>query len=184
MAEGFTELRDVARKLTAARRSASSLRVATMRLAKVVGVAVRATEAGGGGSPVAIRERERERRVILDVDCALEGFQTNVLHLKTYKQKLVVFPRRAGKFKAGDSATEELANATVNVVITEWVADHTLQGPLLAIQQEKPVTELVKVTADMKKINAYDKLRIERVNVRHVGARAKRAAEAEKEEKK
>ncbi|XP_004309083.1 PREDICTED: 60S ribosomal protein L13-2-like [Fragaria vesca subsp. vesca] len=73
---------------------------------------------------------------------------------------------------AGDSAAEELANAT------------QLQGPLLAIQQEKPVTELVKVTADMKKVNAYDKLRIERVNVRHVGARAKRAAEAEKEEKK
>ncbi|KAL6132311.1 hypothetical protein ACLB2K_070682 [Fragaria x ananassa] len=103
---------------------------------------------------------------------SLEGFQTNVLRLKTYKQKLVVFPRRAGKFKAGDSAAEELANAT------------QLQGPLLAIQQEKPVTELVKVTADMKKVNAYDKLRIERVNVRHVGARAKRAAEAEKEEKK
>lgn len=30
---------------------------------------------------------------------SLEGFQTNVLRLKTYKQKLVVFPRRAGKFK-------------------------------------------------------------------------------------
>ncbi|XP_050387328.1 uncharacterized protein LOC126803586 [Argentina anserina] len=76
------------------------------------------------------------------------GFQTNVLHLKTYKQKLVVFPRRAGKFKAVVSTAEELANAT------------QLQGPLLAIQQEKPVTELVKVTADMKKVNAYDKLHI------------------------
>lgn len=30
---------------------------------------------------------------------SLEGFQVNVLRLKTYKQKLVVFPRRAGKFK-------------------------------------------------------------------------------------
>ncbi|KAK9914643.1 hypothetical protein M0R45_038411 [Rubus argutus] len=103
---------------------------------------------------------------------SLEGFQVNVLRLKTYKQKLVVFPRRAGKFKAGDSAAEELANAT------------QLQGPLFSIQQEKPSAELVKVTGDLTSFNAYDKLRVERVNVRHVGARAKKAAEAEKEEKK
>ena len=72
----------------------------------------------------------------------------------------------------GDSAAEELANAT------------QVQGPLLPMQREKPTAELVKLTADLTAVKAYDKLRVECVNVRHVGARAKKAAEAEKEEKK
>ncbi|XP_008234598.1 PREDICTED: 60S ribosomal protein L13-3-like [Prunus mume] len=103
---------------------------------------------------------------------SLEGLQANVQRLKTYKAKLVVFPRRAGKFKAGDSAPEELANAT------------QLQGSYLPIAREKPSVELVKVTEDLKSFKAYDKLRVERMNQRHVGARLKKAAEAEKEEKK
>lgn len=42
----------------------------------------------------------------------------------------------------------------------------------------------MKVTDDLKSFKAYDKLRVERMNQRHVGARLKKAAEAEKEEKK
>ncbi|KAH6756316.1 breast basic conserved 1 [Perilla frutescens var. hirtella] len=103
---------------------------------------------------------------------SLEGFQTNVQRLKTFKAKLVVFPRRARKVKAGDSTPEELATAT------------QVTGPYLPIVREKPTVELVKVTQDMKSFKAYDKLRLERTNARHVGVRAKRAAEAEKEEKK
>ncbi|KAM7527671.1 hypothetical protein LguiB_031081 [Lonicera macranthoides] len=38
----------------------------------------------------------------------LEGLQTNVQRLKTYKAKLVVFPRHARDFKAGESTPEEL----------------------------------------------------------------------------
>lgn len=74
--------------------------------------------------------------------------------------------------QAGDSAPEELANAT------------QLQGSYLPITREKPSVELVKVTDDLKSFKAYDKLRVERMNQRHVGARLKKAAEAEKEEKK
>ncbi|KAL0403301.1 UNVERIFIED_CONTAM: 60S ribosomal protein L13-1 [Sesamum radiatum] len=103
---------------------------------------------------------------------SLEGLQTNVQRLKTYKAKLVVFPRRVRKFKAGDSTPEELATAT------------QVSGSYLPIVREKPTVELVKVTQDMKSFKAYDKLRLERTNKRHVGVRAKRAAEAEKEEKK
>jgi len=103
---------------------------------------------------------------------SLEGLQTNVQRLKTYKAKLVVFPRRARKFKAGDSAPEELATAT------------QVQGPYMPIGVEKPSVELVKVTDEMKSFKAYAKLRVERTNARHVGVRMKKAAEAEKEEKK
>ena len=54
----------------------------------------------------------------------------------------------------------------------------------MSIGLEKPSVELVKITEDLKSFKAYDKIRIERTNARHVGARLKRAAEAEKEEKK
>ncbi|XP_059286793.1 large ribosomal subunit protein eL13y [Lycium ferocissimum] len=113
---------------------------------------------------IAVDHRRRNR--------SLEGLQTNVQRLKTYKAKLVIFPRHSKKVKAGDSSAEELANAT------------QVQGPYLPIVREQPAVELVKVTDEMKSFNAYGKLRIERTNARHVGVRLKRAAEAQKEEKK
>ncbi|CAA7411114.1 unnamed protein product [Spirodela intermedia] len=103
---------------------------------------------------------------------SLEGLQANVQRLKTFKAKLVIFPRRAGKFKAGDSAPEELA--TVSQV----------HGEFLPVEGGKPSVELVKVTDEMKAFKAYAKIRVERMNQRQVGARLKKAAEAEKEEKK
>jgi len=54
----------------------------------------------------------------------------------------------------------------------------------LPIVREKPAVELVKITDEMKAFKAYYKLRLERTNKRHLGARLKRAAEAEKEDKK
>ncbi|CAD5173804.1 60S ribosomal protein L13-1 [Musa acuminata AAA Group] len=103
---------------------------------------------------------------------SLEGLQANVQRLKTYKAKLVIFPRRVCKFKAGDSAPEELTAAT------------QVTGQYMPIVHEKPSVELVKVTDEMKSFKAYAKLRVERMNERLVGARLKKAAEAEKEEKK
>ncbi|GKV08493.1 hypothetical protein SLEP1_g20114 [Rubroshorea leprosula] len=103
---------------------------------------------------------------------SLEGLQANVQRLKTYKAKLVVFPRRSRKFKAGDSAPEELASAT------------QVQGQYMPLVRQKPSVELVKVTEEMKSFKAYGKLRVERMNKRQIGARMKKAAEAEKEEKK
>ncbi|XP_074273759.1 large ribosomal subunit protein eL13z [Silene latifolia] len=113
---------------------------------------------------IAVDHRRRNR--------SLEGLQTNVQRLKTYKAKLVVFPRNAKKIKAGDSTPEELATAT------------QVHGELLPIVREQPSIELVKVTNELKSFNAYAKLRLERTNKRHQGARLKRAAEAEKEDKK
>nr|ABR18061.1 unknown [Picea sitchensis] len=113
---------------------------------------------------IAVDHRRRNR--------SLEGLQTNVQRLKTYKAKLVVFPRSAGKLKAGDSSQEELATAT------------QVQGTYMPISQEKPSVDIIKVTDEMKNFKAYAKLRVERMNKRLVGARMKKAAEAEKDEKK
>lgn len=74
--------------------------------------------------------------------------------------------------QAGDSSAEELASAT------------QVQGPYMPVVREQPGIELLKVTDEMKSFDAYNKLRIERTNARHIGVRLKRAAEAEKEEKK
>jgi len=113
---------------------------------------------------IAVDHRRRNR--------SLESLQANVQRLKTYKAKLVVFPRTARKLKAGDSSPEELATAT------------QVQGKYMTITQEKPSLELVKVTDEMKNFKAYAKLRVERMNKRLVGVRLKKAAEAEKDEKK
>ncbi|KAG8086853.1 hypothetical protein GUJ93_ZPchr0010g7201 [Zizania palustris] len=104
---------------------------------------------------------------------SLEGLQANIQRLKTYKAKLVIFPRRARKVKAGDSTPEELATAT------------QVQGDYMPITRaDKRSVEIVKVTDEMKAFKAYGKLRVERMNQRQIGARQKRAAEAEKDEKK
>lgn len=74
--------------------------------------------------------------------------------------------------QAGDSSHEELANAM------------QIQGPAISIVREKPTVEFVAITDDMKSNKAYAKLRLERMNKRLMGVRNKRAAEAEKDEKK
>ncbi|GAB4814719.1 hypothetical protein N2152v2_001765 [Parachlorella kessleri] len=96
---------------------------------------------------------------------SLEGLQENVNRLKAYKANLVVFPRRAGKPKAGDASAEELK------------AVAQLSGPVLPVTRAAPALEKVAITAEMKAEKAYHTLRTERMNARLVGVRAKRAAE-------
>ncbi|CAN6707144.1 unnamed protein product [Malus baccata var. baccata] len=72
---------------------------------------------------------------------------------------------RIFKLHADDSPAEEIANAT------------QLQGPYLPIAREKPTVELVKVTDELKSFKAYDKLHVERMNTRHIGAKLKKVLE-------
>ncbi|KAJ7299605.1 hypothetical protein O6H91_04G045600 [Diphasiastrum complanatum] len=102
----------------------------------------------------------------------LESLQANVQRLNTYKAKLILFPRRSRKAKAGDSSPEELESAT------------QIQGSLLPIATKKPAVELVSVTEELRSAKGYGKLRLERMNARLVGVRKKKAAEGEKEDKK
>ena len=97
---------------------------------------------------------------------SLESLQENVKRLKEYKSKLVLFPKKAGKAKKGDSAPEELATATQTT------------GKVMPITKKAAAdVEMVKVTDEMKGFNAYAKLRVERANARLVGMRRKRAEE-------
>ncbi|XP_078182723.1 large ribosomal subunit protein eL13z-like [Carex rostrata] len=127
---------------------------------KAAGISKKAARTIG----IAVDHRRKNR--------SLEGLQANVQRLKTYNAKTVIYPRKNRKFKAGDSTPEELATAT------------QVTGEYMPIVPEKRTVELVKVTDEMKSFKAYGKLRVERMNQRQIGARIKKAAEAEKDEKK
>jgi large subunit ribosomal protein L13e len=64
--------------------------------------------------------------------------QENATRLKAYKANLAVFPRRAGKPKAGDASAEQLQTA------------QQLKGKLLPGSKAAAAVEKVAVTADMK----------------------------------
>jgi large subunit ribosomal protein L13e len=105
---------------------------------------------------------------------SLESLQDNVQRLKEYKSKLVLFPRKAGKAKKGDSTANECATAT-----------QFTGSDVMPLTKESPSLEMVTVTNDMKNFGAYAKLRVERANARMVGIRQKRAIEeANKEAEK
>nr|GEW00507.1 hypothetical protein [Tanacetum cinerariifolium] len=108
---------------------------------------------------------------------SLEGLQANVQRLRTFKANLVIFPRRARKTKLW----EMVLGCAFITVWRFWVLkDHfgtrnekelatttRVQGPVLPILREKPTTELVKVTEEMKSFNAFAKIHLEITNKRY-----------------
>ncbi|KAG2219837.1 hypothetical protein INT45_006280, partial [Circinella minor] len=99
-----------------------------------------------------------------------ESLELNVQRLKAYKAKLIVFPRKAGKPKAGDSEAAEVASAV------------QLRGGLLPIEQIAAAPEARAITAEEKSVNAFKKLRYARSEARTLGAREKRARDKAEEE--
>mmetsp|Transcript_42316 Transcript_42316/g.111399 ORF Transcript_42316/g.111399 Transcript_42316/m.111399 type:complete len:207 (+) Transcript_42316:57-677(+) len=110
--------------------------------------------------------RKEARTIGISVDhrrrnrCA-ESLQLNAQRLKEYKSKLIVFPRKRGKPKAGDADAAELDKAA------------QLTGPILpmpaAVADEEPVT----ITAEMKSVEAFHKIRMARADFRLFGVRQK-----------
>lgn len=103
-----------------------------------------------------------------------ESMDANVERLREYKSKLVLFPRRAGKPKAGDSDAATLDTAT------------QLTGKLQPIVVTKPELEIRAITEEDKAKRAYQLLREARADLKYFGVRSKRAGElaAKEEEKK
>jgi large subunit ribosomal protein L13e len=114
---------------------------------------------------IAVDARRRNR--------SLEGLQANAARLKAYRANLVVFPRDAKKPRKFEASKEEAAAAAAQ-----------LKGAaVMPITKAKAALEKVAVSGDMKAFNAYATLRLERMNARMVGIRAKRAKEAEAADK-
>jgi len=106
------------------------------------------------------------------VDCrrvnrSEEGFQTNVQRLKTYRSKLVVFPRKGPKkVKRGDSTKE--ACAAVKQVTDKQT---------LPISVPKTKIKARKITTAEKSFEAAKTVRKARTDAKLWGAREKRAAD-------
>ncbi len=102
----------------------------------------------------------------------VEGLKANVARLQEYKSKLIVFPRKAGKVKAGDASAEQVAAAT------------QFTGPLFPVLTPAP-TELTRKITSAPSLEAYATLRKARSDkrlkgVRDARAKAKATADAEK----
>lgn len=107
-----------------------------------------------------------------------EGLAANVARLKAYQERLILFPRRAGKPKKGDSPADLSKTETVRNV-----------GATLPIEPlAAGFTEISKSDVPAAHENgAYRTLRLARAEHRHQGKREKRArdkAEAEAAAKK
>jgi len=99
-----------------------------------------------------------------------ESLALNVQRLKTYKSKLIVFPRKTGKPKNGDSEAAEIKTVS------------QLRGPLFPIVQlGQDITER-QITEEEKSSNAYATLRKAQSDLRLVGVRAKRQKEKAEED--
>mmetsp|Transcript_1906 Transcript_1906/g.2849 ORF Transcript_1906/g.2849 Transcript_1906/m.2849 type:complete len:210 (-) Transcript_1906:277-906(-) len=88
-----------------------------------------------------------------------ESLDANVARLNEYKSKLVVFPKRRGTVKAGDSSKEETKAAT------------QLLGAVMPLS--KPADEIVMedVTAELKANSAFTQMRVARQETKIDGYR-------------
>jgi len=110
--------------------------------------------------------RKEARAIGISVDHrrrnrSAESLNMNVQRLKEYKSKLIVFPRKAGKAKAGDSSATELKNAT------------QLAGEILPFPAQSAGPEAMEITQEMKDVEAYHKVRVLRSDYRMFGLRQK-----------
>jgi len=110
---------------------------------------------------IAVDHRRRNR--------STESLQLNVQRLKEYKSKLIVFPRKRGKPKAGDADAAELDKAT------------QLTGDLVAMPTT-PAAEPMAITKEMKELDAHHKIRMARAEFHMFGIRQKNRLAKESKE--
>jgi len=104
-----------------------------------------------------------------------ESLKANVERLQEYTKRVVVFPRRSGKTKQGDSSAEDVKKAREGGPVAP------LKGSFLPIKNVVKIEE-VKAGSEKSEENAYRKLRIARSDARLLGAREKRKKAKEEEE--
>ena len=113
-------------------------------------------------------------------DTSEETLLVNVQRLENYKSKLILFPRKEGKFKKGeiaDSTADKLKSAEAEKQNT---SKHVINKPPRKLKEKAQ-----KISKDQKDLKVFRKLRQLRVNKFYKGTREKRAKEqAEAAEKK
>ena len=110
--------------------------------------------------------------------------------LKEYKARLIVFPRKAGKTKKGDSSAEEISNAVQlsgPIIPVPKVGDAVSFGALTEVIfchsiVRKLLTESQTVSQELKNFKAYITLRTARTDASLVGVRMKKAKGGDKKD--
>jgi large subunit ribosomal protein L13e len=97
---------------------------------------------------------------------SLESQQVNVQRLKEYRSRLILFPKKLSKPHKGDSTADECKLAS------------QLSGFIMPIKQAPKREKAQKITEDMKKFSPYKVMRRARADLRLMGYRKKKAAEA------
>jgi len=109
---------------------------------------------------------------------SVEGLQANVERLTAYKNKLILFPRKAKKPKSGDSSAEEIKDV-------QQVVSVAATFPIVNALGKRAVFASRKIDASEKEKSAFKELRHARSEHRNAGPRARRAQiKAEAAEKK
>jgi large subunit ribosomal protein L13e len=88
---------------------------------------------------------------------SVESLNANVARLNDYKSKLIVFPKRRGIIKAGDSSKEETAGAVVTAVA--------------GISKPESTLETRAITAEEKEYKAFTTMRLARKESKVAGYR-------------
>ncbi|KAJ7900275.1 60S ribosomal protein L13 [Mycena olivaceomarginata] len=97
-----------------------------------------------------------------------EARGVGIVRLLAYKSKLIVFPRKAGKPKKGDSTGDDLTAPTTRAAVP--------------LPDAYPAEAPRKITAEEREFKAFRTLRTARANARHEGTRKARQAKKDEEE--
>lgn len=89
-----------------------------------------------------------------------EGLTRNVDRLKEYKAKLIVFPKKRGVFKSGDSSKADTDAAT-----------QLSARVLLPLAKKADTIEMMAITKEMKENIAYTQMRVARKETKVAGFR-------------
>ena len=114
------------------------------------------------------------RRANLSID----SLNANVDRLKSYRARLILFPRKSGQFKKSDSSKEDVEAATKG----EGMAQKTHHiMPVMNQAKAEAISEVKKSDMPKGEEKAYRKLRDARSEARLVGVREKRRKAKEDE---
>lgn len=87
---------------------------------------------------------------------SVETFQANVERLKAYRARLVIFPRRRGKFKKGDASKEEIAQASqLKGAIMPVVNDKNAEGGMMDLAEVRDVSDTINILHIVKSLLLY-----------------------------
>lgn len=101
----------------------------------------------------------------------MESLTANVARLKAYRERLILFPRRAGQHKKTDSSKEEVESHKEGKIVQKTSSAFPVQDASKA----NAISEVSKSEMGEGESAAYRRLRDARSDARLVGVREKRA---------